>query len=136
MWRSMVLVLALSLGGAPVFAETLHDVGVRVLQQKAALDAASADKVQAVVDRYKPKLDPLRHEDLQIMRRLRGATDDREAKKLTDKLLKNRQRLQSLKVDRLHDIGKLLTPTQLARLITSMPTIDRAVHREARKLHG
>jgi Spy/CpxP family protein refolding chaperone len=136
MWRSMALVMTISLGGAPAFAQSsLHAVGVHALETKAALDAASAEKVQAVVDRYKPKMDPLRQEDLRILHEIRGTVDDGQAKSLTAKLSKNRKKLASLKADRLNDIEKLLTPSQFARLLASMSRVDRAVHREAKKLH-
>jgi hypothetical protein len=137
MWRSMALVTAILLGGAPAFAESkLHDVGVRALESKAALDAMSAERVQSVVDRYKPKMDPLRQEDLRILKQLRGGVDDAQAKALTAKLTRNRKRVASLKADRLHDIEKLLTPAQFGRLLASMPRIDRTVHREAKKLRN
>lgn len=136
MWRSMALAMAISLGGAPAFAQSsLHEVGVRALETKAALDSTSAEKVQVVVDRYKPKMDPLRQDDVQILSKLRGSVDDAQAKSLTSRLTRNRRKLQALKDDRLHDIEKLLTPSQFARLLSSMSRVDRAVHREAKKLH-
>lgn len=136
MWRSIAMVMAISLGGASAFAQpnSMHEVGVRALEAKAALDAGSAEKVQAVVDRYKPKMDPLRKEDQRILKQLRGTVDDAQAKSLTSKLEKNRKKLRSLRADRLRDIEKLLTPAQFGRLVASMSRVDRAIQMSRKSL--
>jgi hypothetical protein len=52
---------------------------------------------------------------------------------LSAELVKNRERLQSLRDDRLRDLQKTLTPEQFARLLVRWPTLTREFRREARR---
>ncbi len=132
MARCFGLVAAVLLAGTAAHAESLHDVGVRALQQQAGLDAEHAAGVQAVVERYHQKMAPLRREDRRIVRRLRGGRDDAHARQLTARLLDNRRSLATLRDERLAEIGKLLRPAELGRVLAAMPSIDRTVRRAAR----
>ena len=134
--RAILCALALTVA-APAFAAD-HDFAVATLVGKAHLDQASADKVQAIVEKFRDKIDPIRHQDRELVRALRvqlaGTPNDKAVAKLADQLVKNRAKLRDLRADRLHAIEKALPPPVFARLLLAMPRIDRALQKHAIEL--
>jgi hypothetical protein len=139
-----VLICALALAVTPAFAPSAaaqevtsqnRSFAVETLMQKARLDQPTADKVQAIVDKYRDKIDGLRHQDRELVRALRvhlaTTTADRKSDKalakIADELLSNRKKLRDLRADRLRAIEKALPPPAFARLLVAMPRIDRAL---------
>jgi hypothetical protein len=82
------VIFAVLLFTTPAFANR-HDAGVRALESRAGLDAATAEKVQHILDQYRPRLQPLR------------------------------KQWRALRAERLRAIAKVVTPAQLERLRTT-----------------
>src|SRR5579859_414060 len=105
--RAIVLLLAL----APV-ARADESFAVQTMAKKARLDRVTADKVQSIVEQYRTKIDPIRHEDRDLMRTLRGQlagkSDDKTLARLSDQLIHNRAKLQELRSERLTTLKKAL----------------------------
>lgn len=129
------LLLSLSLA-APAFADS-PSFAVSTMVDKARLDPASATKVQAIVEKYRDKIDQLRHQDRELVRSIRvqlaSTPNDKAVARLTDQLVKNRNKLRDLRADRLSSIKKALPPSLFARLLLAMPKIDRALELRARE---
>jgi hypothetical protein len=131
--RAILCALAVTVA-VPAFAD--DSFAVRTMVEKARLDQDSATKVQFIVDQYREKIDPLRHQDRELLRSIRvqlaaTPTNDKAVARLADQLLKNRARLRELRADRLGRIKKALAPSVFARLLLAMPRIDRAVEKHA-----
>jgi hypothetical protein len=128
--RAIFLLLAL----APA-ARADGNFAVETMTKKARLDHATAEKVQAIVEQYRGKIDPIRHEDRELVRSLRGQlagkTDDKTLVKLSKQLIHNRAKLQELRSERLSTLEKALPAPAFARLLLAMPSIDRAVFRHS-----
>ncbi len=124
----------LMLVAAPALAD--ESFAVQTVMRKARLDRASAEKVQVIVESFRPKMDVLRRQDHELVRSLRAQlsvnkADERAMARLSDQLLGNRAKLRELRSDRLTAIKKALPTPAFARLLLAMPRIDRAVYRHA-----
>jgi hypothetical protein len=131
--RAIFCALALIVA-APAFADDSFAVSTMVAQ--ARLDQPSAVKVQSIVDKYREKIDPLRHQDRELLRSIRvqlatAPANDKAVAHLSEQLLKNRAKLRELRADRLSSIKKALPPTVFARLLLALPRIDRALQKHA-----
>ena len=116
----------------------LHSIAVGALATTAHLDVPTAERVQAVVERYRDPILAARIDSTTTLRQLNFVLrsehpDDRRVKKLSEALIAHRARLEKLKEDRVRDIGKVLTAPQFGRLLVSWRTIERAIRKEARR---
>jgi hypothetical protein len=129
--RALLCVAALTIA-APAFADNF---AVQTLVSQARLDNESAEKVQSIVEKFRPKIDSIRHEDRELLRSIRvqlaSTRNDKAVAQLSDQLIKNRGKLRSLRADRLSSIKKALPPTVFARLLLAMPKIDRALYKHS-----
>ena len=62
------------------------------------------------------------------------STDGKRMKQLSERLASNRDKLAKLRADRLKEMRKVTTSAQFAQLLVSWQSVNRAVHREQRKL--
>jgi Spy/CpxP family protein refolding chaperone len=137
--RAIICAVALTVVAPAAFADDSFAVSTMI--QKGKLDQDSATRVQVIVDKYREKIDSLRHQDRELMRSMRvqlAATpaNDKAVAHLSDQLLKNRAKLRDLRADRLSSIKKALQPAVFARLLLAMPQIDRALQKHAIELHS
>jgi hypothetical protein len=145
-WRSRFVFLLVTLASPLVFAEPsatqraqLRQAELTTLQDGLQLDRPTAARMQSVVDKYKARLAPLRRADGALLRQMRdqlqlSSPDPKRVKSLAVELIKNRERLQALRDERLRELQKTLSPTQFARLLVSWPQLSRALSDDARKL--
>jgi hypothetical protein len=136
--RAILCAIALTIA-APAFADDSFAVSTMI--EKARLDQATALKVQSIVDKYRDKIDPLRHQDRELLRSIRvqlaaAPANDKAVARLSDQLLKNRAKLRDLRADRLSSIKKALPPALFARLLLALPRIDRALQKHAVELRA
>jgi hypothetical protein len=123
---------------APMLAradDTRRVVVTRALMDKADLDAAAANRVEEVNDRFRPELRELRRERVRIARELRGqlrlGAKEARLKTLDNELLDNTARLEAAHGQRMRELAKVLTPSQFGRLLMSWRAIQRSVRRGA-----
>jgi Spy/CpxP family protein refolding chaperone len=129
---SLLFVLLAAAGSA--HADGRRDVALKALEQKAQLDPATAERAQQVVDRYRGPIAELRKADGETLRELRlllrvERPDDKRIKKLADQLLTSRTKLQKVKAERLHDLAKVMSPSQFGRLLVSWQRVNGAIRR-------
>ena len=108
------------------------------LEHQLQVDARDAERVQSIVDKFTAKMAPLQRADVEVFGQLRTqlaltVPDARRLRSLSGDLVKSRQRLQSLRDDRLRELQKTLTPEQFSRLIVRWSALTREFHREARR---
>lgn len=138
--RALALVAVLLLVGPAASAEgpSLRQAHVATLQNQLQLDAREAERVQAIVDKYNAKMAPLGRADAGLLGQLRTqlaltVPDARRLKSLSGELVKNRQKLQSLRDERLRELQRTLAPDQFSRLIVRWSALSRQFRREARR---
>jgi hypothetical protein len=129
--------IAVTLVGS-VASASARDAQLATLQQKLAIDAATAKRLEGVADKYRAKMAPLRRADAAILGQLDtqlviAKPDPQRTKLLTAELLKNRDKLHALRDDRLREMQKTLSPEQFARLLVSWPQLTRELRREGRR---
>jgi hypothetical protein len=120
-------------GGTP--ARQAH---VATLATELRIDAAGAERVQSLVDRYKTRMAPLERADVSLVEQLHtllilSTPDAGRMKQVSATLLKNRQKLQSLRDERVRELQKTLTPEQFARLLVRWSSLTKQFRREARR---
>jgi Spy/CpxP family protein refolding chaperone len=136
----LALVAVMSLVGSVAWADgpPLRQSHVTTLENQLHLDGRDAERVQSIVDKYTARMAPLQRADVEIIGQLRTqlaltVPDARRLRSLSGDLVKNRQRLQSLRDDRLRELQKTLTPEQFSRLIVRWSALTRQFRREARR---
>ena len=118
---------------------SVRQAHVATMANELKLDDATAERAQAIVDRYNARMTPLRRSDGELVVALRtqlrlSAPEAARMKSLSGELVRNRARLQALRDDRLRELQKLLTPEQFSRLLLRWPSLTRQFRREARSL--
>jgi len=136
----LALVAVMSLVGSVAWADRPppRQAHVTTLENQLHLDGRDAERVQSIVDKYTGRMAPLQRADVEIIGQLRTqlaltVPDARRLRSLSGELVKNRQRLQSLRDDRLRELQKTLTPEQFSRLIVRWSALTRQFRREARR---
>ncbi len=139
--RQLPLVAVILLAGSVARAErpSLRQAHVATLASELRLDAPAAERVQSLLDRYKARMAPLQHADAALVGQLHtllvlSTPDAQRMTSASATLVKNRQKLQSLRDERLRELQKTLTPEQFARLLVRWPTLTRKFRHEARQL--
>lgn len=135
---SLVVVLLVAVPAARADESPVHRARVATLQSQLRLDAAVAERVQLVVDKYGARMTPLQRADVELIGQLRTqlaltVPDARRMKSLSGELVKNRQKLQALRDDRLRELQKTLTPEQFSRLLVKWTSLTQKLRREARR---
>ena len=138
--RSLALVALVLAAGPIAWADgpPLRQAHVVTLENQLGLDAAAAERMQLLIDKYNVKLAPLQRADVALLAELRtqlalSVPDARRLKSLSGELVKNRQKLQSLRDERLRELQKTLTPAEFSRLLVRWPQLTRQLRREARR---
>jgi hypothetical protein len=130
---AVMLVGPLAWADAPPVRQT-HLV---TLEHRLQLDADTAERIQSLIDKYNVKIAPLQRADVALLGQLRAqlalaVPDYARMQSLSGELVKNRQKLQALRDDRLRELQRLLAPDQFSRLLVRWPSLTRALRREAR----
>ncbi len=138
--RSLSLIAVILCAGPLAHADgsPLRQAHVATLASRLQLDATVAERVQSLVDKYNARMAPLQRADVELFGQLRtelalSAPDARRMKSLASDLVKNRQKLQALRDDRLHELQKTLTPEQFSRLLVRWSSLTRELRRQARR---
>jgi Spy/CpxP family protein refolding chaperone len=138
--RPLSLIAAMLLAGPLAHANpsSLRQAHVATLANRLQLDAPLAERVQSVVDKYNARQAPLQRADVDLLGQLRTqlaltVADAGRMKSLSGELVKNRQKLQALRDDRLHELQKTLTPEQFSRLLVRWSSLTRELRRQARR---
>lgn len=138
--RPLPLFVVMLLAGPVARADgsAMRQAHVATLAAELRLDPPAAERVQSLVDKYKARMAPLERADVALVEQLHtmlllSAPDAQRMKWASATLVKNRQKLQSLRDDRLRELQKMLTPDQFARLLVRWSTLTREFRREARR---
>lgn len=138
-WRlSLALVLVAGVAHAdPLPRSQVRSLALTALVNTVQLDDAAAARVQAVVERYREPMESARIESTTTLHELRLVLrdehpDERRIKKLAEALVTRRAEVNKLRAERLHDMSRVLTPSQFGRLLVSWRAVNRALQREAR----
>jgi Spy/CpxP family protein refolding chaperone len=120
-WMMIALMLTM---GAPAFARNFAEKKVEHLASKLALDAASADKLRALMVKHHEQVAPLRKEAWETRSALKAELanakpDQRRVLQLTDQLTRGRQQMMTLRTQHMAELKAQLTPEQYAQLLLS-----------------
>jgi hypothetical protein len=135
---SLVAVILLSSQVARADGAPLRQAHVATLANELRIDAPLAERVQSLLDKYKQRMAPLQRADAALIEQLNtllllSAPDAPRMKWVSGTLVKNRQKLQALRDDRLHELQKMLTPEQFSRLLVRWSALTNQFRREARR---
>lgn len=105
------------------------------LVQELALDAATAQRVHDLWDRYQDQIAGVRREMGMATKELQAQlaavdTDNARLQQLSDLILSDRQKVQALEMQRIRELRGLLTPAQFAKAIIVSPKIQQQVRRQ------
>jgi len=108
------------------------------LTEELELNAETAARLSAILDRYDEKLEPAMTTNRELRRQMQALVDssapsDAQLDKLIDRLAAQQQTLWDLQRARFRDVRKVLTPRQAARLMVLLPRIDRKIQRQVRR---
>jgi hypothetical protein len=108
-----------------------RQLAIEAVEHKADLDAATATRVEDVVERYREQLKTARNDRREAARELRLAlrhqrSDDR-VRALEGRLAQATAAMRKCESERMRDLGNVLTPTQLGRLMISWRAINHAL---------
>ena len=108
------------------------------LTEELELNAETAARLSAILDRYDDKLEPAMTTNRELRRQMQALVDssapgDAQLDKLIDRLAAQQQTLWDLQRARFRDVRKVLTPRQAARLMVLLPRIDRKIQRQVRR---
>jgi Spy/CpxP family protein refolding chaperone len=112
------------------------------LVEKAGFDPKTAHRVQDVWQKYDAQIQPIlsTNRGIRVDLRQRVAAvppDDAKLVALSDQLIANHQRVQTLRADQQREVRQLLTPAQFAKLQLTWPEIQGSINRQIRlAAHG
>jgi hypothetical protein len=117
---------------------SLRRAHITTLATELHIDAPAAERVQSLLDKYKGRMAPLQRADSGLLEQLHtllllSTPDAQRMKWVSGALVKNRQKLQSLRDDRLRELQKMLTPEQFSRLLVRWSAMSNEFRREARR---
>ncbi|HEY7954777.1 MAG: hypothetical protein ACHQ17_05155 [Polyangia bacterium] len=131
--------VALAQGRDPgLRAQVRQRVRVRIEQQVAAalaLDPATAQRVNALIDRDDAAVAALQEDSGKARRQIKqildgGGADSASINRLADRILDNRTRMEELQGQRSRALRQILTPQQYGKLILEYPKITRTIRAE------
>lgn len=115
------------------------------LSEALALDRATQDKLFPILESYDARFASLIRESHGLRREMHallksGASDaatNAALDRVIERMVVHQRELWNLQEARFRDVRKVLTPRQAATLFVVLPKIDRAIHRQVRRvLHG
>ncbi len=131
----LVMVFALSIGGAARAdwnPQTRRHVAIEAMEKRARLDEAKATRAEDVVERYVEPLKAARqerrdatHELKQLLRAEKP--NEVRIRKLEERVSQAASKLHQIESDRMRDLGKVLTPAELGRLMLSWREINHSL---------
>ena len=103
-----------------------------------ALDEAAGSKLFPLLNRYDDQEDVVHREMRETHLRLRealksGKQDGKKLTELVDRLVKNHERIGQIRMERIREARKVLTPVQQAKLALLLPRIERHFQRMIEK---
>jgi Spy/CpxP family protein refolding chaperone len=107
------------------------------LTEELSLDEQAAAKLFPVLSKYDDQLEQLLITRADVMRRLRNVADLKDPKaidKLIDEAVANQRGFWDVEDKRLTELRKILTPTQIARLVIVLPALERRIQNQLRKV--
>jgi Spy/CpxP family protein refolding chaperone len=122
--------------------QRITDFAFQQIDQQLALDAPTAQRFRAVADKYEPQITGLHHEVGLAMKELNAQLaaaqpDEAKLSQLADTIINDRAKVQALESQRTTENRRVLTPTQMAKLIVAWPKINRQIKLEIYKaMHG
>ena len=144
-WLAMLMVGGLGLA-RPALAQPLPqrraqvrqqitDYMLQQLTQELALDPATAQRVREVWQRYQQQIAGVHRDMGATMKELRAllATpqpDPGRSLQLADRIVRDRQQVQQLEIQRTGELRGVLSPVQFARGVTLAPRLQRQVRRQ------
>jgi hypothetical protein len=109
------------------------------LTEELALDEQTATRLFPVLSRYDDDFDRLLEQRVEIHRRLRragaraGSHDTRAIERVIDEAAANQRAFWDLQDKRLATLRKILTPSQTAKLLVVLPSLERRIENQLRK---
>lgn len=109
------------------------------LTEELVLDEQTAAKLFPLLAKYDEDFDKLLVARIDLQKRLAGADQLKDAKqidKLIDDATANQRALWDTESKRLAELRKILTPTQVARVMVVLPAIERKIQNQLRRVAG
>jgi hypothetical protein len=158
--RRTAVALALVLSAAPAFAQApgatsptnvpvaqpqsrADKIKQRIRERRAFeltdaldLDQKAAARMSAVMERYDEQFDRLLAQRAELQQRLNGADQIKDPKvlaKLIDDAMANQRAFWDVEEHRLAELRTVLTPQQTARLIVTLPQLERQLQNQLQK---
>ena len=108
------------------------------LTDSLALDEATGSKLFPLLNRYDDQEDAVhkdvRDTEIKLRDALKaGKQDGKKLTELVDRIVKNHEKLGQLRLERIREARKVLTPVQQARLALLLPRIERHFHQMIEK---
>jgi hypothetical protein len=108
------------------------------LTQELALDASAAARVREIWERYQQQIDGVHREQGMIFKELKSqlaapTPDNARLTQLSDLAFANRQKAESLDLQRVGEFKRMLTPPQFAKLILLSPKLRREIQQQVWK---
>lgn len=107
-----------------------------LLTEELTLDEPTAGRLFPVLARYDDEIDKLLERRIELQRRLRRASSERDPRavdRLIDAAVANQHGFWELEDRRLAELRKILTPVQSARLLIVLPALERRIERQLRR---
>lgn len=122
--------------------QQITDYMLQQVTQELALDPATAQRVREVWQRYQQQIAAVHRDMGATMKELKALLaepqpDPGRALQLADRVVRDRQQVQQLELQRTGELRGVLTPLQFARGVTIAPRLQRQVRRQMwRALRG
>lgn len=107
-----------------------------VLTDALALDPSTAGKMFPVIEKYDNESDALTVARAALRVKLDATADSKTLNKVIDDLLANQKALFDMEAKRLVELRTILTPQQVAKLITVLPDFERRLQNRLGKAKG
>ncbi|MBP9088456.1 MAG: hypothetical protein KBG15_20205 [Kofleriaceae bacterium] len=107
-----------------------------VLTEALALDPSTAGKMFPVMEKFDNESDALTVARAGLRTKLEISTDGKTLNKVIDDLLANQKAMFDMEAKRLVELRAILTPQQVAKLITVLPDFERRLQNRLGKGNG
>jgi Spy/CpxP family protein refolding chaperone len=108
------------------------------LTEALSLDEATGSKLFPLLNKYDDQEDAvhrdMRDADQALRAALNSGKDTRKLTELVDRMIKNQDRIGQIRMERIREARKLLSPVQQAKLALLMPRIERHFQRMIEKV--
>ncbi len=113
--------------------EKVRAMRAYVLTDALALDPATAGKMFPVIEKFDNEGDALTAARAGLRAKLDTTTDSKSLNKVIDDLLANQKAMFDMEAKRLVELRAILTPQQVAKLITVLPDFERRLQNRLSK---